>query len=474
MAAPTQTMSKVFFTNISKILLRRDVFRHVRVQYLRTSERSEIAQESEYTDEPQYPSLEPVLLNTKDPAHVAYQQKLWIDQLRGKPTVQDKLDFIRWRPKDAWREIRPKMKDQRAPEVWKHCPYLFRLHPINRVVNFLPYQQYITRTTLVNRLPELYNSMDVEPQVEQIKTLFKEALITEELRYRHDARLAAQKPGAVTCSVLDQLVGLVMQACGSKHDHLLTAKVDNETRQEAFWFVGGFPKREEKGGHLQTKYGMAFQYKAKPWYLIRTRDALPQIVSRDDTLSTEAEVPECKYHPVAVGMTFYRDEFSMVPGFKDGDTNAFGLVQFHECCEQTRDLTERFGAKEVEKLWLGHGIISSFSWLLSQAFYQGFDHFNDITYPLITQSVITNGQYWQFFTYQLNSTQASTYGTSYYRNICWAGERMKLYDCIEDDQVKGFNDDVLRWCLKFMLREPLLRNIERNPYISTSQTGETH
>lgn len=33
----------------------------------------------------------------------------------------------------------------------------------------------------------------------------------------------------------------------------------------------------------------------------------------------------------------------------------------------------------------------------------GFNQWNDLTYPIVTNTVLTNGVYWYFVTYQLNT-----------------------------------------------------------------------
>lgn len=260
-------------SHTSRILCCHSLFRSFTVP-LSTGLQSE---RYEFQTDTCYPPLQPLLLNTKDPEHVEYQKKLWVDELREKPTIADKLAFISWRPKDKWRELKPKMKDQRAPESWKHCPFLFTIIPINKIVNFLPYQQYISRTHLINGLPELYNSIDVEAHVQNLKPLLEDAILTEKYRCRHKV-LEKNLDAAFTCALIDQVVRIAMGSLSAKHNHLQTAKVDNEARQEAFWFKGGSTlTKNDKGGSLLTKFGMAFQYKAKPWSMIRTRNPLPEV-----------------------------------------------------------------------------------------------------------------------------------------------------------------------------------------------------
>jgi len=101
----------------------------------------------------------------------------------------------------------------------------------------------------------------------------------------------------------------------------------------------------------------------------------------------------------------------------------------------------------------------------------GFSTFNDITYPLTTQTVITNGQWWSFFVYQLNTTLVhSEYADENpKRNICWITEPIKLFDKIENEKVHGLNEEVLKTLIKFYMNIPEERvSVDLKPYLGKS------
>lgn len=102
----------------------------------------------------------------------------------------------------------------------------------------------------------------------------------------------------------------------------------------------------------------------------------------------------------------------------------------------------------------------------------GFSTFNDITYPLTTQTVITNGQWWSFFVYQLNTTLVhSEYADENpKRNICWVTEPIKLFDKIENEKVHGLNEEVLKTLIKFYTNIPEERiGVDLKPYLGKSK-----
>ena len=62
-----------------------------------------------------------------------------------------------------------------------------------------------------------------------------------------------------------------------------------------------------------------------------------------------------------------------------------------------------------------------------------------MTYPLVTQTVITNGKLWSFYVYQLNTTLLHAEHTSNNprHNLCWGTPELKLFETIEDGKVIG-------------------------------------
>lgn len=64
----------------------------------------------------------------------------------------------------------------------------------------------------------------------------------------------------------------------------------------------------------------------------------------------------------------------------------------------------------------------------------------------MTQTIITNGQYYSFYAYQMN-TCALYYkhagSINPHKNVCFVNDEMKLYDMIENGQVKG--KDIFNW-----------------------------
>lgn len=76
--------------------------------------------------------------------------------------------------------------------------------------------------------------------------------------------------------------------------------------------------------------------------------------------------------------------------------------------------------------------------------------------PFASQAVITDGQYFSFFCYQLN-TLALTHRSDHSnarKNLCWGTESMRLYERVTDGDVVGWNDAALRLLVQFLLNKP--------------------
>lgn len=183
------------------------------------------------------------------------------------------------------------------------------------------------------------------------------------------------------------------------------------------------------------------------------------------------EVIQSRLNPTAVGYPFSYQHGCTIPGFWPGSQHQFGQLSYHD---RGHMLTRNpaYGAIDNQEALHAQGIICSYAWLLGQACYQGFSTYNEITYPLITQTIITNGQLWSFYLYQLNTTTLNCHAldSNSRVNECWGTEELKLYEKIdENNKLVGFNDDVLRHLIRFYRNVPKERNVELRPYLGEEE-----
>lgn len=74
----------------------------------------------------------------------------------------------------------------------------------------------------------------------------------------------------------------------------------------------------------------------------------------------------------------------------------------------------------------------------------------------MSQAVITDGEYFSFFCYQLNTVALSveTDGDNPRKNLMWGTESLRLYDSVQDGTVVGLDDSVLKLLVQFLMNQP--------------------
>ncbi|XP_063990805.1 large ribosomal subunit protein mL65 [Diachasmimorpha longicaudata] len=355
--------------------------------------------------------------------------------------------------------------------------------------NELPHSQYITRTHVISeaKLPEFYDNL-VEPEtleelVKEIKGFFEDG-IAFELTSRNRAQEIPEnimKSPIQRENVVCEFVGLqanriLASSLARRYPHLLEAQTDRNPRVEAFWFAGGLELhkyitvgRKARGWHevLDEPADRALQYLGQPSLQLRHKLPLKEIIPLSECENPDFDIPTFKYDPRTLGHCRKRRHGTNIPGFWPGDALEFGLLSYHK----RGYMLGRNWNDEVDALKT-QAVYANWAWLLAQACHLGFSTYNDVTYPLVNQSVITNGQWWSFAVYQLNTTLVNNWynDSNPKRNILWMTEPMKLYEKIEDGKLVGVNDDVLKTLIKFYANAPEEREgVVMKPYLGEDE-----
>ncbi|KAF7250639.1 28S ribosomal protein S30, mitochondrial [Varanus komodoensis] len=210
-------------------------------------------------------------------------------------------------------------------------------------------------------------------------------------------------------------------------------------------------------GHRKGRIDpLRFQIDDKPHCQIRIKKQLSEFMPLD-YISPE-EIPHLKVLPDKLPL-FKRQYYNKIfIGSRIADPCTYGHTQFHL-------LPERLKRERLIKLNLidqlevpsrANAIASLFAWTGAQAMYQGFWSEADVTRPFVAQAVITDGRYFAFFCYQLNTLALTVDAdkNNPRKNICWGTESQPLYEALEDNDVKGFNDEVLVQLITFLLNRP--------------------
>lgn len=284
---------------------------------------------------------------------------------------------------------------------------------------------------------------------------------------------------AKTSGIVKQLNRILINTLGADNRHLYELDSDVDPRHEAFWFVGGIdPTRivrkmkesiEWKKEFANDPINRPFQYIGSPFLALRHQYPLQPFedVDFESIASDEKRIPQVTIDPRALGFFTDHRHGTTIPGFWPGNVREHGLISFQD----RHFLSARKDALYIEdkqNALHSQGIVSSFAWLYAQACYQGFSTFNDMNYPLATQTVITDGQFWSFYKYQLNTTitHTSVNGPNPRFNKCWGTKETKLFDEVDaSGKLQGLNDDVLKNLIQFYINQPTARQHEMKPLL---------
>ncbi|XP_057336291.1 28S ribosomal protein S30, mitochondrial [Microplitis mediator] len=398
--------------------------------------------------------------------------ELWHEQVKQLPTPEEKLIKVN------------------MPRYWGFKCLM--VHEGSVYYNELPQAQYITRTHIIDNssLPSYYDNL-MSPEklnslTENLKQLIEDGVAFE-------FRNQNQSPGQQTKDTpdkpdeLDDIVGsavskqvnrLMLSALAKDYPHLMGIEIDYDPRIEAGWFFGGINMtRETRISLLKNKLEEAlnepidreFQYLGSPIFQLRHQHPLKEILTMAECENPEFEVPVVKLDPRTFGHYIKRRHLTTLPGFWPGDPSEFGFMSYHKrgyLLRRPKDLNDEIDVLKTQ------AVFSNYAWLLSQACHLGFSTFNDITYPLVNQMIITNGQYWSFCVYQLNTTAVNQRNADENpkRNLCWITEPIKLYEKVENNKLIGFNDEVIKNLIKFYVNTPEERvGVDMKPYLGKEE-----
>ncbi|NXH28343.1 RT30 protein, partial [Myiagra hebetior] len=252
---------------------------------------------------------------------------------------------------------------------------------------------------------------------------------------------------------LTQLVSTLAAFLSGRNPLLAASSLDLNPQVNYYWHHG---EEVVVHGHRKGRVDpVRFQIDDKPHLQIRVPKQLPEVVPLESDLG---DVPVIDHKPSKLPLFKKQYENKVFIGSKVADPCCYGHTQFHllpDKLKRERFIKQRL-EDQIEVVYRSNGIASLFAWTAAQAMYQGFWSEADVTRPFVSQAVVTDGKYFAFFCYQLNTLAltAETIKNNPRKNICWGTDSKPLYDVVEDGNVKGFNDEVLLHLVRFLLNRP--------------------
>ncbi|KAM4810520.1 large ribosomal subunit protein mL65 [Rhinophrynus dorsalis] len=339
------------------------------------------------------------------------------------------------------------------------------VYPQTFALNADRWYQHFTKTVYLSGLPErnalLANDVGSEgkgtlgeKEMADLKSLVCEALLQEYFYAKKGRIYLYRQQEASAAPFLSSLVSILNSWCAKYNPVLTQSCLDLKPQVNFYWLRGEIvvPRGKRKGFVDPVR----FQIDDKPFAQIRAPKPLPEFVPLDYVVPEE--VPVINYEPSRLPLFKRQYENNVFIGSVVEDPCKFGHTQIHLVPDKfKRDRLEKANlADQIEVHLRANAISSLFAWTGAQAMYQGFWSQSDVTRPFSSQGVISDGKYFSFFCYQLNTLALSvdTDNNPYRKNICWGTQSTPLYETVEETNVKGFNDEVLKQLVEFFLNGP--------------------
>ncbi|KAM4578094.1 large ribosomal subunit protein mL65 [Fundulus diaphanus] len=375
------------------------------------------------------------------------------------------------------RQIEERVKKISASPVEEKLSLITRIQRMKFVVypqtfarNPDRWYQHFTKTAYVPGLPDKFapatesspSAADRPAPLGIDDSAFKEIreLVTRVILHEHWHKVKKRKASLYTRQ--EQVVGPFLRTLASgltyslaKHNPLLRlSSLDLSPQVNFYWRRGQrtIPKGHRKG----RPEPLRFQIDDRPHCQIRIPQQLPQFTSLE--ASYTAEVPEVPYAPNLMPLFRRQYENNIFTGAKLPDPACYGHTQFHFVPDRYhRDrMARRQQSDQVEAFLRANAIASLFAWTGAQASYQGFWNYEDVSRPFVSQAVITDGHFFSFFCYQLNTVALSVEvdANNPRKNLLWGTESLRLYEDVQDGEVVGLDDGVIRLLVQFFMNQP--------------------
>lgn len=326
------------------------------------------------------------------------------------------------------------------------------VYPQTFALNADRWYQGFTKTVFLSGLPPAppLPALDLA----SLRAAVCDCLLQEYFYLRRRRPPLPQQPRDLVSPFLDQLVATLVSLLSPLNPVLATATVDYKCPVHFYWMRG---EETITAGHRKGRIdALRYQINDKPHNQIRISEQIPEFVPLDYSVPLEIPVMKCKPDKLPLFKRQYENNIFI--GSKTADPCCYGHTQFHLLPDRLHRerLLKRNQPEQVEVVFRANAIASLFAWTGAQAMYQGFWSEADVTRPFVSQAVITDGRYFSFFCYQLNTLALTVQAdqNNPRKNICWGTQSKPLYDTVEGNDVKGFNDDVLLQMVHFLLNKP--------------------
>nr|XP_054754954.1 39S ribosomal protein S30, mitochondrial-like [Lytechinus pictus] len=319
----------------------------------------------------------------------------------------------------------------------KKYTWNYNIHPYAYHPGFVNFYKHITKTEIVDGFPNAIESWikseEVQNLTKSVVDIAQNVLVNDHnLTYRHKQNIVLRDRDVGT-QVCKNLINCIIPYLASSNQHLMEADVDFDVEMQSFW---------QRGSHR------FYQFLGKPLLTVRTKQPLREFIEKDADVC-QGPIPDWPYHPNAISIFKQCGNAVCFPGFKHGG----GHLNAHTQLYLTDDRRSKIESNHIlQDVLEGQGISTSFAWLNALALYQQHCCYNDIPHPMTCQTIVTDGKYFSFYCYQLNTLRLDdlTGEDNDLCNVCWQVRDVPLFSAIEEGQMVDFNEDVLKMMVAFL------------------------
>lgn len=434
-----------------------------------------------YAQEAVYPPVKPKFppgeWNRNEPPKLAWHYFNEGQKFHSLKTIQERLSVM------AYMNVQQTLDDLKTRRT-RHYP-IYRLSAMPKTPQMLEFSQYITKTSVqvddnqsetectLNKSvsPELYEMLKVSvsdaillnfaDRAESINesTVFAEHKDSYKGSVESEKQNLSRKVKA-SDHLLRNILNSIVTGLGSVEEcgHLRTAQYGNDVEIKAYWKRCGYGEQMPRGAIGIDPDTIRYQFEDVATYQIKCDKPLKPLYKLDNPEVTKSKVPDYIYNPSNFKIFADHTLPMQVPGHWYGDKREFNFLTVLNTTPTLELYNTKFpdcNAQHDFDAIKSMAVTTGLAELTAQAYYLGFSMWKDLTYPLMGQYLLSNGQDFCIAEYQLNTLQLWNKAASA-NNLCNVSVSERLFELNSDNtEIKSFNDNLFKRIINVLSTKPV-------------------
>jgi len=316
--------------------------------------------------------------------------------------------------------------------VWRKCNLVI---PTTVTMDPLLKYQWLTKTSVIQGLPSRVGNCVVNEQdIKDVEERVSQALAFQTRQGFGDKEIAA--------GILQNMFSPLWKHANN-YDHLLNSSLGCYPKIECYW-------RRKSVNYITI---------LKPAYVFHTSNPLELFVK--PSFSSNGSLPPVDY--TARSMNMFMHPFNRITvfgGFSRHSNFPFGHTVL--CVDSNSVSEEQVSAR---------ALITLFAQATAQSVQDGHKLDEDLRFPLASQGIFTNGQWFAYFCYQLNTIDLRNDKNRH--NALYVGPVMKLFESVIPGKgLNHFNPDCAKLFLQFMLQKTTRKRPELDGFQLVEQAKQ--